>query len=85
MTRFAGALRRFWGAGKGGGVAGKSEESLGLSLGVSDDSVSHSVTATTTSSRLVVVVVVGPSQVDHRLDYDYATDYDYDYPIRRSR
>jgi len=44
-----------------------------------------SVTATTTSSRLVVVVVVGFSRVDDRLDYDYATDYDYNYSIRSSR
>jgi hypothetical protein len=38
-TRFAAALRRFWGAGKEGGDAGESV-SLGVSLGVSDGSVS---------------------------------------------
>jgi hypothetical protein len=40
-----------------------------------------SVAATTTSSRLVVVVVVDFSRVDDRLDYDYRTDYNYDYEI----
>jgi hypothetical protein len=34
-----------------------------------------------TSSRLVVVVVVDFSQVNDRLDYNYRTDYDYDYEI----
>jgi hypothetical protein len=38
-----------------------------------------SVAMTTTSSRLVVVVVVDFSRVGDRLDYDYSTNYDYDY------
>ena len=40
-----------------------------------------SVAATTTTSRLVVIVVVDFSRVYDRLDYDYRTDYDYDYGI----
>jgi len=44
-----------------------------------------SVAATTTCSQLIVIVVVDFSRVDDQLDYDYSTNYDYDYRKCHSR
>jgi hypothetical protein len=44
-----------------------------------------SVAVTTTTSRLIVIVVVDFSRVGDRLDYDYSTDYNYDYRKCHSR